>query len=306
MAIRNFPDYSEGDLPSAAELNRLSAVVESLTNFPSPAGSYDDTGLHLRAPDAPLILGQISGGSNPYSWLEFQSDENGVLQPVPGGLTGTPTVNPAYEINGDTSVSAGTIVVLYPGNGEYWLFSTSMSSGNTMLEIDQVCGTNKTFTISNVSDLQLNESSGFQVTSPALNQALVALNRLWLRPGFAVAWNQGCANTTQQAALVYQRNVTIFGTTGSIQIGVDDPNSAGFTVQYNANSTPPDTATGTLFGPVSNTFYQVLEAVTTYTGINGTGLTSVDVRGGIVVGGSGGGSGGSVSPPNLRAISLRA
>ena len=39
------------------------------------------------------------------------------------GMSGTTTVNPAYEISGSTSVATNTIVEMFHGLGEYWLFA---------------------------------------------------------------------------------------------------------------------------------------------------------------------------------------
>jgi hypothetical protein len=42
MAIRSFPDYREGQRPSAGELNRMAELVESIITFTSPRVEFRD------------------------------------------------------------------------------------------------------------------------------------------------------------------------------------------------------------------------------------------------------------------------
>jgi hypothetical protein len=56
----------------------------------------------------------ITGGSNPYSWDFAAHTSSGPIDLAPGGTTSN---MPAYEINGDTHVPAGSAVILYQGSG---------------------------------------------------------------------------------------------------------------------------------------------------------------------------------------------
>lgn len=71
---------------------------------------------------------EITGGSQPYAFTEQVDDGAGVL--ADDLRTGTTTVNPAYDILGNTSVAAGNIVWMEPakgGNG--YLFDSTGKSG---------------------------------------------------------------------------------------------------------------------------------------------------------------------------------
>lgn len=82
-----------------------------------------------------VIFAEIdSGGSGgKYAWHQVFPDEGGTfVAPSDVGYSGTTTVNPLYELNGNTSVSAGTIVRAWRGwnTGRAWVQVIPINRGN--------------------------------------------------------------------------------------------------------------------------------------------------------------------------------
>jgi hypothetical protein len=87
----------------------------------------DFGGTQFRDWSTGTILGVITGHGtgNAYSWKEVGlSGSTGTFLDVAGGLTGTSSINAAYEVNQRFDVPVGTRVELWPNYGPepYWTF----------------------------------------------------------------------------------------------------------------------------------------------------------------------------------------
>lgn len=72
---------------------------------------------------------KITSGTNPYAWTAVYESSPGTWADW-SGLTGTTTVNPAYELNGNTTVAANTRVRAEIGtDGTSLVFDASSSTG---------------------------------------------------------------------------------------------------------------------------------------------------------------------------------
>jgi hypothetical protein len=95
------------------------SVVAPLESTTTPAGVQ--IGLNQAVP----LYAMITGGTNPYAWTEQYTDTGGTW--MTGYQSGTTTLDPAYEINGNLTVPPGTIVWMNraPASGQ-WLFQLAV------------------------------------------------------------------------------------------------------------------------------------------------------------------------------------
>lgn len=76
---------------------------------------------------------QITSGTDPYAWQEMTPSTGGGFSVLSGGRTGTASVNPAYEINGNGSVPENAFVWMFYGHyvspaTQDYVFQSSSSS----------------------------------------------------------------------------------------------------------------------------------------------------------------------------------
>jgi len=92
----------------------------------------DSLGKQVRDWSLAPILAQIQthGTGNAYSFREMFITTAGTVSAQTAGIVGSAASSPAYEVNGVTSVSSGTVVQLWPFHGAYpgWGF---VSPGGT-------------------------------------------------------------------------------------------------------------------------------------------------------------------------------
>jgi hypothetical protein len=305
MTVRQFREFEEGQRPSSEEMNRLTGLVDSFTTFTAPASFNDVTGLHLREADRSRILAKITGVlGSAYSWVEMQGDGTGtgVTQVLDGGLSGSTTVNPAYEVAGSTTVATNSIVELFLGNGEFWYFTQPSAGTLTVREVD--LGP----TVTMVTTLEFDQVDGYVVSTPSAGVARID-------HADASATQRGIVSLTAQtlgdgekrfddtvvmkAENAINWRVTI-GTPatsiGSINIGSFAPGDNEFTLVVidlagsSANASFYDTITGMVFeirqaGKIARYATTSAIGVTLFGVQSQDAMVSVDVRGGIVVSG---------------------
>jgi hypothetical protein len=274
MATRDFREFKQGEQPSAEELNRLAQLAESFTTFTSPDGFNDVTGLHLRPGDTPRVLGKITGvAGSAYSWIEVEGNTAGAVVTAVTGLSGTTTVNPAYEIGGSTTVATNSIVEMFPGNGEYWFFvSPSMGGGAGSLTVREV---DLAPSVSMVTTLEFNQDYGFAVTTPGAAVAQVYLTHIGLIIGSKVGWGAVAASS----------EVTMIASTTAGDYDWEVNLLAGPTlITLSYNTFAGGSSIFQLRGP--SPAYHIHDGTTNFPGISGTGLTTITATGGIVTAGS--------------------
>jgi hypothetical protein len=115
-------------------LDRMAVEIERISKT-----SVSSAGEVINGPNGPMyrqvlrsgFAAKILSGTNPYAWQQQQFATGGTFTPLPDALSGTTTVNPAYEVTGINNLAAGTIVWLRPGffnftsaGQEYWFVGT--------------------------------------------------------------------------------------------------------------------------------------------------------------------------------------
>ncbi len=158
--------------------------MRTLTAF-SPLVSIDnDSGISIWLDGATGFPAKILSGTQPYAWVEVTPQAGGGNAVKPSGRSGTTTVFPAYELNGQTGVSAGTIVQMYEwfadvgatGLQNYGFTVQAGSSGTITVENEGV-----TQIVNNVSTLIFAKDRRWNITSPVAGAAKVALELFWAR-----------------------------------------------------------------------------------------------------------------------------
>jgi len=126
MAKRKKPEFKAGKRLSAAALNILAEAAEAVENLrgdPPIDVVHLPGGILIRRVDTLKIYAKITSGTNPYAWSEVIPATGGTFTTPSWGLSGTTTVDPAYEQTGNAAVAANTIVKMERAKetGE-WLF----------------------------------------------------------------------------------------------------------------------------------------------------------------------------------------
>lgn len=119
------PGQPIGEALSAGDENRLRAVVEGLSRITTGAEGLrvdQRAGAPIVRDDTPpWILIRITGGTNPYSFVEARDNDVGGFYDLAEGVAG----NNAYELSGSTTVAAGTHwYARRSDDGLSWLFSS--------------------------------------------------------------------------------------------------------------------------------------------------------------------------------------
>ncbi len=156
--------------------------MRTLTAF-SPLVSIDnDSGISIWLDGATGFPAKILSGTQPYAWEEVTPQTGGGNATKPSGRSGTTTVFPAYELNGQTGVSAGTIVQMYEwfadvgatGLQNYGFTVQAGSSGTITVENED-----DSQEVDNVSTLIFSKERRFNITSPIAGTAKVELDIFW-------------------------------------------------------------------------------------------------------------------------------
>jgi len=114
MAQPAIKPFKKGDRPSASRLNEIWSWYQKLKKF--TVGETlelveTETSIALRSTVIPPFYAKITGGSNPYSWTR-QMRSGTAFVDDPTGMSGTTSSDPAYEVNGNTGVPSGKVVLL--------------------------------------------------------------------------------------------------------------------------------------------------------------------------------------------------
>lgn len=123
------------------------------------------------------VPARITGEGAPgvYSWIEQDANPSGVWVDVPGGRTGTITVNPAYERSGATGIAVNTLIWLERGYGEaadVVVESQQAGNGSTLRTIQRVyleAATGGTWTLT-----ATNAAGAAETTAPIAHNANAA------------------------------------------------------------------------------------------------------------------------------------
>lgn len=324
MPVNDFELFQNGQA-RASELKRLAKTTEANSRLAGVGGATvrrNSGGIEVTLSNPVVfwakITGNNAGSPAAHSWTE--QGEPGTSPPLTDATdarTGTTTVFPAYAIDGGI-VPNGHIVRLYLSTGgDYYLFDPGMagSTGST-LTVEELNGS--ATSVPNVTDLQFDHADGFVITSIVSHFATVniAAASTTQRGIVSLADQELGAGSKRFAAnvvlgytgeILFNNNgfsvdsdsVRVFGGGISPDFNVVlggaaavDPTYVGLHMLYGGGA-PKIYAVGSVMstGTVGAGF-GVHDSVNSidYIGINGTGFTSVNVQGGIVVAGSSGGS----------------
>ncbi len=134
--------------------------------------------------DASLsFTAKITSGSQPYEWVEVVPATGGGNSVKDGGRSGTISVHPAYELNGVTTVSAGTVVDMV----EWWFdtagttqlnygFTVSVAATPGSLTVENEVDSQE---VDNVSTLVISKKRRYTISSPGAGIAKVELDIFW-------------------------------------------------------------------------------------------------------------------------------
>jgi hypothetical protein len=117
MTLRRIRRLGAGDSLTAAEQNRVTSAARASQFVEGSgllAGEGGETGITITDNRPIPILARITGGTNPYSWVQSNETQAPGFPDAAGGfaMSGTTTVGQAYEVNGLQTVPVGTKVML--------------------------------------------------------------------------------------------------------------------------------------------------------------------------------------------------
>ena len=115
--------FVKGERLSASKMNALLRAIERFEKISSDGGIdvvATGNGYCITNTRIPPFWAKITGGTNPYSWTRQQRLPNNTYVDDSSGMSGTTSVDPAYEWNGITTVPTGKIVelIVEPGTGQ--------------------------------------------------------------------------------------------------------------------------------------------------------------------------------------------
>ena len=116
MSLHRFRKLGAGDTFTAEEMNKLADAARGSQLGSATGGVSVGTGgrgIELVDYRNEPIWARITGGTNPYSWVQVDETDTPTLSDLAGGLTGSTTQGEAYEISGSATVASGTKVQLY-------------------------------------------------------------------------------------------------------------------------------------------------------------------------------------------------
>ena len=123
------------------------------------------------------VWGRITGvaaATNRYSWTQVNESDS-TLPDLGSGFAGSGTTDvgqwPAYEVTGNTLVSVGTKVMLWPSpSGQFWIFffPTAITVGGlTVSEVDLAPS------YTSITTVRFDQADGFVVSQPAAGIARI-------------------------------------------------------------------------------------------------------------------------------------
>ena len=123
------------------------------------------------------VWGRITGvaaATNRYSWTQVNESDS-TLPDLGSGFAGSGTTDvgqwPAYEVTGNTLVSVGTKVMLWPSpSGQFWIFffPTAITAGGlTVSEVDLAPS------YTSITTVRFDQADGFVVSQPAAGIARI-------------------------------------------------------------------------------------------------------------------------------------
>ena len=124
------------------ETERLARRAADAHGFVMAEGDWLQTASGLVISGAPTpaqprkLLIEITSGTDPYAWTEQDYEEDEHEDKV-GGLSGTVSEFPAFELNGNTAVAAGTVVeATVDPSGEFVTFTHEAGGGSAVADSD--------------------------------------------------------------------------------------------------------------------------------------------------------------------------
>lgn len=152
----------DGPALSMSQLMRLAKATEQARNVFGGGGvGMNDVagGIQVSNLTREGFWAKISSGSNPYAWQAVNQSSAGTWEDDTG-KSGTTTINPAYELNGNTGVAANTRVWMMPAHSDSMVFITnSPGSGG-------VASSQSTMTVDYTITTSWGDT-GLQITLPA-------------------------------------------------------------------------------------------------------------------------------------------
>lgn len=146
MSNNNRPNLTiQPFLPGApVSAGSLDAMRQMLIGGPSGTDA-------IQTPYPPPFVAKITGSSGAnYSWTEQQQTGATTWIDLPGGRSGTTSVNPANEINASQSVATNTLVVMTAkvsaGVLRYWFQAPPNPAATFAVKVEQTGGSNGTDT----------------------------------------------------------------------------------------------------------------------------------------------------------------
>lgn len=123
--MRDPKHIAPGQRLSASEYNRIVDELHRQSHFsPAPGmNSVDGAGGQHTRQLQDYIWAKITSGSGPYAWSQVAPVGDGTWAVLSNGLSGTTSVDKAYEINGNTVTPLPQYCRLFPTLDGAWLFS---------------------------------------------------------------------------------------------------------------------------------------------------------------------------------------
>ena len=135
---KDFGNRARSRFLTGLDFEQPPAGYPPVTSDPPISATQTPDGIHLCFDQARKFYAQITGrSSSAYAWQEMYESGPGTFTVVTGGLTGSTSMNPAYDLNGSTTVGNGTIIELIagplvdPAQGQVYLFAVSTAAAGT-------------------------------------------------------------------------------------------------------------------------------------------------------------------------------